>query len=459
MRVVISGAGDVGFHLARQLSHEGHYVALIDKDERKLAMAEQTLECLTVHGHAASPATLIAAGVETADLCLAVTSTEETNVVTALLARQLGVKSSLARLACGELADPETPVDIRFLGVDHLIYPEELAAQEIVKLIERTDATDIVEFEEGRLMLLGLKLDENAHPILNRRLDAISKDFEHLDFRIVLVKRSGHTHVPARDFRPMPGDQIIVMTMPEGADQVLKLAGKQRGRRFENIMVLGGGKIGRMVATAMEKRYNVKLIEADRKKSFELVDTLPDTLVIQGDGRDIELLEEESLGEMDAFIAVTEDAETNVIACLLARQNGVRKTIAHVENAEYARISETIGVDALINKKIIAAQNIARLVRQANIVALAQLHGMDAEALEFVAPKGSPVTKKPLRDLKFPQGAIIGGVIRPAPRGSEDESATTFIAVGDTQILPNDRVVVFAMPSCIDRAQSFFRAE
>ncbi len=446
MRIIIAGAGDVGFHLARQLSQENQHITVIDLEESQLERVDAAAEVLTINGSATSFEILNKARVAETDLLLAVTSNEQVNLVTAIMARKLGAKQTLARISNGEYVGPTPGFDFRDIGIDHLIYPEELAAREIVNLIERAAATDIHEFENGKLTLIGLRLDGQAR-ILHRTIQDVMQDFEGMDFRIVLISRGGRTRIPNRDDVLVPGDQIIVITKSEGLKQILRLAGKEK-TRFHNIMILGGGKIGRACARMLQERYNIKLIESHPDKALDLADQLDRTLVLQGDGRDVDLLEEEAIQDMDAFISVTEDSETNIISSLLAREHGVQKTIAYVENAEYANFSHTVGINSLINKKLIAANYITRLVRKTNIVALTNIQGMDAEVLEFIVPENNKrITKGPLMDLKFPPGAIIGGIVR-------DEEV--IIAVGKTRIKPRDRVVVFVLPGSIQAVEELF---
>jgi len=446
MRIVISGVGDVGFHLARQLSQENHHITVIDPDESKLERADAACQVLTISGSSTSLNNLRDAEVGEADLLLAVSSSEEVNITTCILAKKMGARKTLARVSNAEYVAEDAIINFAELGVDHMIYPEDLAAQEIVKLIERAAATDIHDFENGRLTVIGLRLEDTA-PVVRRTIQEISQELgSDIDFRIVLINRGGKTTIPSYDMELRAGDQIILMTKPEGLKTVLKLAGKEK-TKFSNIMILGGGKIGRACALLMQHKFNVKLLELDSDKSMELADKLDHTLVINGDGRDMELLDEESIKDMDAYIAVTEDAETNIISSLMAREMGVKKTITYVENAEYTQLTQAIGIDSLINKKLIAANVITRYVHHTEIISLSQIHGMDAEVMEFVVPPDSLVTRAPVRELKFPRGGILGGVVR----GSE-----AFIAVGDTRIMAQDRVVVFVLPGCIKAVEEFF---
>jgi len=292
---------------------------------------------------------------------------------------------------------------------------------------------------------MGLRFDKNA-PVINKNISEVAQEYHSADFRIVAIHRNFKTIIPSGSDRFLHNDQVFVITTQKGIETVLKIAGKEN-IKFENIMILGGGKIGRRVAKLLEKSMKVKLIESDEEKSFELADMLHDTLVIRGDGRDIDLLAQEGIIDMDAFIALTEDAETNIISCLMAKHLGVTKAIALVDKVDYVPLTQTIGLDSLINKKLIAANSISRFIRRGEVLALASLEGIDAEVLEYVAAPDSLVTKKKVKDLHFPNDAIIGGVIR------GDES---FITVGDSQIKPDDKVVVFSLPGAEKKTAKFF---
>ena len=445
MRIIIAGMGDVGYHLAKQLSQESHDIIAIDTSQQRLSYTDSMTDVMTVNGSSTSIKVLLDAKVDKADLLVAVTSSEEVNIATAILGKKLGAKKTIARIGNAEYQDPKVGVNFSEIGIDFMIYPEELAAIETVNLIQRTAATDILEFEKGKLTVMGLRLDKIA-PIMHKKIFEVAQEYQSVDFRIVAIYRNFRTIIPSGNDRFLPNDQVFVITTQSGIETVLKLAGKEN-IKFENIMVLGGGKIGRRVAKLLEKSMKVKLIESDEEKSFELADMLQDTLVIRGDGRDIDLLAQEGIVDMDAFIALTEDAETNIITCLMAKHLGVKKAIALVDKVDYIPLTQTIGLDSLINKKLIAANSISRFIRRGEVLAIASLEGIDAEVLEYVATSDSPATKKKVKDLHFPNDAIIGGVIR----GEE-----SFIVVGNSQIKPNDKVVVFSLPGAARRTEKFF---
>jgi trk system potassium uptake protein TrkA len=445
MNIIIAGAGEVGYHLAKLLSSDDHDITVIDINPVFLDRVDASTDVLTIHGTSTSIAILEQAQVDKTDLLVAVTFSESVNITTAMLAKKLGTKHTIARVASAEYAAEENMELFKSMGIDHIIYPEELAAQEVVKLIERAAATDILEFEDGRLSLIGLKLDKSV-PVLRKTMAEVQQEYNLTDFRAVAIHRGVRTIIPAGDDVFLPNDQIFVITTPEGHDEILKLSGKEDAK-IQNIMILGGGKIGRKTARMLEDRMNVKLIDANPEKTSDLADYLQKALVIQGDGRDLDLLAQEGIIDMDAFIAVTDDAETNIITCLMAKHLNVSKTIAQVDNVDYIPLTQTIGLDSLINKKLITANNISRFIRKANIVTLATLHGIDAEVLEYVVKEKSQIIKNPVKDLKFPKNAIIGGYIR---------NEKGYIAVGDTQFKIGDRVVVFALPGAVSKVEKFF---
>ncbi len=445
MRIIIAGMGDVGYHLAKQLSSESHDIIAIDMDQERLSYTDSMTDILTINGSSTSIKTLIDANVAKADLLVSVTSSEEVNIATAIIGKKLGAKKTIARIGNAEYLEPGCQVNFHELGIDFMIYPEELAAMETVNLIMRTAATDVLEFENGKLSVLGLKLDKNA-PVVHKKIIDVAREHQSVDFRIVAIHRNFRTIIPKGTDVFLPNDQVFVITTPNGIEMILKLSGKEN-IKFDKIMILGGGKIGRRVAKLLEDSMTVKLIESNEEKSFELADLLRNTLVIKGDGRDIDLLAQEGIIDMDAFIAVTEDAETNIISCLMAKHLGVTKAIALVDKVDYIPLTQTIGLDSLINKKLIAANNISRFIRKGEVVAIATLEGIDAEVMEYSAAQGSPATKKPVKDLHFPKEAIIGGIIR------NEES---FITTGETQIKANDKVVVFSLPDAVDKLTKFF---
>jgi len=445
MKMIIAGAGEVGYHLAKQLSMDEHDITIIDIDSSRLDKIGSSLDVLTIAGSSTVLGILKAAKVENTDLVVAVTSSEAININTAILSKKLGAGKTIARVSNDEYISGDYKDMFKNLGVDNLIYPEDLAAIELVKLVERAAATDVIEFENGLLTLIGLKLDKNAK-VIHKSMKEAASEYNAIDFRIVAIQRGLRTIIPSGSDIFLPNDQIFVITNSGGHDKILEIAGKDK-TKIDNMMILGGGKIGRKAAKLLEDEINIKIIEKDKEKSVELADFLQRALVIQGDGRDIDLLAQEGIVDMDGFIAVTEDAETNIITCLMAKHLGVTKTIALVDNVDYIPLTQTIGLDSLINKKLITASNISRFIRKASIISIASLQGIDAEVVEYVVGDNAKVIKAPIRDIKFPKNVILGGYVR---------NGEGYIAVGNSQLLPGDKVVVVALPDEFSKVEKFF---
>jgi len=315
-------------------------------------------------------------------------------------------------------------------------------------LMRETAATDIFDFDNGKLSLVGTTIDEDSE-FNNKILKDLNKVSGENSFVNVALLRNSQTIIPNGESRFQTGDHAYFVTLPEGTNKLLQLSGQVLDRQtFKRMMVLGGSKIGYHSAKSLGKKFKVKLIEQNRDKCFELADELPHVMVINGDGRDVDFLRENGIDEMDAFIAVTGNSETNIISCLVAKEKGVKKTIALVENIDYIHLSQNIGVDTMINKKLIAANFIFRSIRQGDIISITSIHGVDAEVLEFIVKVESKITMNVLKDLNFPQSAIIGGVIR---------KGEGLIPYGDFQFRPKDRAVVLCKPECIHDVEEFFK--
>jgi trk/ktr system potassium uptake protein len=445
MRIVIAGAGEVGRHLAKMLSSEEHNLVVIDNDGERLKAVSSAMDVLTIEGNANSISHLKEAKIHKADLFIGVTYSEDVNINSAILSKRLGAKKTIARIDNQEYLLPANKELFENLGVDYMIYPEKIAAREIVGLLSETGSTEVVEFSGGRLHMYVIRLDKDA-PIISKTLRDLSPGDEGMEYRAVAITRQGHTIVPSGDDQFEEGDLVYVISSKVGLKELYKYSGK---KQFEvrDIMILGGSRIGRKTADALGKQHYVKLIEADRQKSYKLSNILNNTLVINGDGTDMELLRHEGLEKMDAFIAVTENAETNILSCLLAKQMGVKRTIAEVENMDYISLAEKIGVDTIINKKLITASRIFRFTMSEEVSSIKCLTGTEAEVMEFVVKPDAPATAGNLSEIDFPREAILGGVIR---------GKSAFIAHGETKIKPYDRVVVFALPGVINTIGKFF---
>lgn len=446
MRIIIAGAGDVGNHLAKLLAYEEQDIVVIDKDNERLKQIANSLDVATIKGNSTSYSVLSEADIANADLLIAVTSSEETNITTAIIGKNLGAKRTVARIENLEYLFDKEKLDLKNLGIDEVISPESLAAKEIKRLLKEVALTDTFDFDEGRLSLIGVTIDENSQ-LKDKTLAEMATLNPQHNFITVAILRDNKTIIPHGDNRFQMGDHAYFIAQPDGIDKVLKLSGKKRDKEIRNIMILGGSKVGYHAAKRLSRKFNVKIIEKDKEKCFDLADQLKNVMVINGDGRDVELLNEEGIENMDAFIAVTGNSETNIITCLVAKNSHVKKTIALVENIDYIHLSQNMGVDTMINKKLIAANFIFRYIRKGDVISLTSIHGVDAEILEFIVKAGSKITEKEVKDLKFPPGAIIGGVVR----GGQGLTPT-----GNFQFRPKDRAVVLCRPECIHPVEEFF---
>ncbi|MGB5227342.1 MAG: Trk system potassium transporter TrkA, partial [Eudoraea sp.] len=392
MRIIIAGAGEVGFHLAKLLSYESQNITLIDSRKESLTYADNHLDIKVLKGDATSISVLRDAKVETSDLVIGVTSSETTNITLCLLAKQMGCKKTIARISNIEFIDNKELIKFSELGIDELISPEELAATEIQLLLDQSAFFDTYEFEAGALMMVGVTLPEDA-PFIGKSVKDAANIFPGLHFMPIAMQRVGtqFTLIPRGDTVFKDKDQVYFVIDKEGVDDLYKLSGKKK-EEIKNVMILCGSKVGFNSSRDLcAKKFNVKLIEKNKEKAFDISDSLPNVLVINGDGRNLELLEEESLESMDAFIAVTGNSETNIMSCLMARSKNIKKTIALVVNMDYFQLSQSIGGDTLINKKLLAANNIFRYVRRGEVVALTRLNNLNAEILEFEVKATSKV--------------------------------------------------------------------
>lgn len=445
MNIIIAGDGEVGFHLAKILSTGNHRITVVDPHAELLKLISDHTDIHTIEGKSTSITVLEKANIKKADLLISVLHDENTNLVTCSLGKKLGARRTIARIDNLEFLEQKNRETLKTLGIDEVVCPEMLAAEEIINLLRQTAATEMSDFSEGKLSLFLLKLDENAK-VLNLTLDQIASEYPKLNFRAVAINRGGQTIIPKGNDRFFINDLAYTISKPEGIDMLLDLAGK-KSMIINRVMITGGGRIGKKTALRLEKTKSISLIELNESLCYQLSRDLKNTTIIHGDARDIELLKREDLKKADAFIAATDNSETNMITALHAKIMGVKKTIALVENLDYVEISKNIGIDAIVNKKVLTAGYIARFTMHAEVTSIKLLSGIDAEVLELVAHPWSQVINKPINKLSFPEGAIIGGIVR---------GNSSFIAVGDFKIQENDKVVVFALPRAISKVEKLF---
>jgi trk system potassium uptake protein TrkA len=445
MKIIIAGAGDVGFHLAQLLSIENQDIILIDSNQDVLDYAGGHLDLLTLKGDATSFDVLSKANVENADLFLAVTTLENSNLISCILAKKLGAKQTIARVNNPEYLLPANKEVFEKLGVDLLISPRQLAVEEIYRLVKQCSFTDVFDFEDGKISVTGVTLDEKS-PLNGLRLSDFPHFAKDLDIRVLVILRSFETIIPNGDTVFQKNDHVYFISKKEKIKILQQLIGK-KDKAIKNIAILGGNAQGFLAASILEKEYRVTIFEKDKNRCKELNELLNNTLVIKAEYSDFEALKEDGLGKSDVFLALTDNSETNIIACLTAKNFGVYKTIAQVESKIYTHMSQDIGVDTLINKKLIAANNIFRFVRKGSVKAITSLHGVDAEIIEFSLDKDIKLLNKPLKSINFPKNAFIAGVIR-------DEDS--FLPNGDFILVKGDKVIVFTLSEAIPELELLF---
>jgi len=445
MKIIIAGAGEVGFHLAQLMSYEKQDTILIDTNQELLDYASTRLDVLTLRGDASSIDLLKSAEVDKAGLLLAVTTSDSTNLVTAILAKKMGAAKTIARVLSGEYLTPESKKLFHELGIDTLISPRLLAAREIRRLVDQCFFSDVFEFENGKLFLVGVTIDEGS-PLENLRLLDWGKAYPGLATRPIAIQRKYKTILPRGHTVLQRKDHVYFITDKADTGQLEQSLGKKQ-IKVSNVMIIGGSGLALETAKLLEPDYNVTLVHDDKNRCRAMSEHLKKTLIIHGDPSNIETLAEEGLDRIDVFIALSPNSETNIITSLTAKNHGVYKTIAQIENKDYIQISQNIGVDSLINQKIIAANNIFRFIRKGKIEAITSISGMQAEIIEYIVTKENQLTKKPLKNLRFPETAIIGGLIR---------NGETILPSGDIQFQVGDRVVVFALPEAIAEVERLF---
>ena len=448
MKIIIAGAGAVGSHLATLLSNENHDIVLIDPDEPKLDNATDGLDVMTLNVSPTSIRGLKEAGTQQADLFIAVTPSETRNLTCCMLAHSLGAKKTVARIDNEEYLVPKNAEFFTSAGIGSLIYPEALAAQEIAEGVKRSWVRQSWEVHDGALIILGIKLREEATALYGQKLkDLCPPD---APYHIVAIKRGDDTIIPGGLDELKLGDIAYFMTKKIYVPNIHQLVGKETYPDVKRLMIMGGGRIGVQTCHLLPDYMDVKLIERDADRCRKLAELLDNdnVLIINGDGRDTQLLHEEGIQQTQAFCALTPDTETNILACLAAKRMGVRKTVALVENTDYITMAEKLDIGTIINKKAIAASHIYQMMLAADVASVKSLTIADADVAEFDAVEGALVTKKPVMQLGLPKGITIGGVVR---------NGEGILVNGSTQILPGDRVVVFSRTALFKQLDHFFR--
>jgi len=446
MKIVIAGAGAVGTHLSKLLSGENQNCVLIDDDEERLGGLSE-YDVMTYNASPISIKALKESGADKADLFVGVTPEESTNLNACILAHALGAKKTVARIDNYEYLSPENQAFFKKLGVDSLIYPEVLAAIDITNGLKLSWVRQRWDVHNGALILLGIKLRDTAE-ILNRPLRELCGPDD--PYHIVAIKRDDDTIIPSGMDELRTNDLVYFMTTKEYIPYIRKIVGKEHYTDVKNVIIMGGGKTAVRAALSIPNYMNVKIIEKSSKRCERLNELLEDeeAMVIHGDGRDLGLLEEEGIKHTQAFVALTGNAETNILACMTAKKLGVRKTIAMVENLDYVSMAESLDIGTIINKKTIAASHIFQMMLDADVDNLRSLMLVDADVAEFTAAEGSKVTKKPVKDLRLPFGTTIGGLVR---------DGVGMLVNGNSQILAGDSVMVFCHDQKLNNLEKYFK--
>ncbi|MDD4609878.1 MAG: Trk system potassium transporter TrkA [Bacteroidaceae bacterium] len=445
MKIIIAGAGAVGTHLARLLSNERQDIVLIDESEERLMKIDSECDLMTVVSLPTSIEGLKKSGVSSADLFIAVTTDESRNITACMLASNLGAKKTVARIDNYEYLLPKNKEFFNSLGVHSLIYPEMLAAQEVVSSLKMSWIRQWWEFCGGSLVLIGTKMRSNAE-ILDIPLSELST--EDTPFHIVVIKRNEETIIPRGSDVIKEGDIVYFTTTKKYIPYIRKIVGKDEYPDVRTVMMMGGGRIMVRTAQLLPDYMDTKVIESDDDRCQRLVELLDDdVMVINGDGRDLNLLKQEGLTHTDAFVALTGNSETNILACLAAKRMGVRKTVAEVENIDYIGMAESLDIGSVINKKLIAASHIYQMMLDADVANVKCLTFANSDVAEFAVKEGARITKHKVKDLGLPKGVTIGGLIR---------KNKGLVVMGDTQIVAEDHVVVFCSGNMIKKAEKFF---
>ncbi|MGM0739654.1 MAG: Trk system potassium transporter TrkA [Bacteroidota bacterium] len=448
MKIIIIGSGEIGFHLSKLLSDEEHDVTVLDHDTAALRKLNENCDVLTVEGKATSMRALLAAGADQAHMIVAATSVDEVNMVVSMITKRLGAKRVIARIRNDELFNHGSPLKPSDIGIDVLIHPEQHVAAEIVRLIKRAAASDLVSIADDRLQLIGIRLDATS-PLLGTTLEQYASHAVDVDFRVVAILRRGRTIIPEGSDSFRENDHIFIMAVKEDVPAVIASTGRKESR-IKKIMIAGGTSIGTRVTEMLSRDkgdWRIKLIEPNSEKSLNLAGRLHNALILNGDPTDPDLLVSEGIADTDAFIAVTPDEESNIISCLMAKHLRVSKTVALVSKAEYIPMSQTIGLDAAVNKKLSVTNEIHRQIRQGQVISTYAPYGSEAEIMELRVSEKSRAAGKRIEELKLPKRSIIGGIV---------QNGNAVVATGQTLIKSGDHIVMFCFPEVLAEVTRYF---
>jgi trk system potassium uptake protein TrkA len=452
--ILILGLGGIGFYLAKRLIHEGHAITAIESNSGVIRYADGNIDARLIKGNAMSVECWEEANAEKMDFLIAVTDNDAVNMLASMIADRFGIQRKIARVRSLEFGKKDSILTAQDLKIDLFIHPEELAAQEIVRLVKRTAGNEIIDVAKGQMQVMATRVTEES-PLAYKKLKDISQIYNYLPFRLVAIARGITTIIPGGEHEILPHDQVLFMAGKEDLSRLMKLTGVKQHSRYR-VMILGGGLVGSRVAELLGKSVKVKLIEKDDTRAEELSFALKDTEVLHGDGSDANVLDAAGLGDMDTFITTTGENETNIMSCLLAKHlmnthelEKQGKTIAMVNKEEYLVLAATIGSDIAVNKKILAGNEILKFIRRGELLSVAHLHGFDAEVVELVAAPNSLITRTPLSKLdpSYYGKILVGAVLR---------NGKWETALGGTHIHENERVIVICTSLQLKDVQKLF---
>ena len=443
MKIVIAGAGEVGTHLAKLLSNEDQDIILLDSDQERLDVINDNYNLMTWNGSTSSFETLSDVGVSSTDLYIAVTPYETRNITSCAIAKRLGAKKTVARIDNSEFLKEKNGAVLKDIGVDSLIYPEDLAADEIARALAHNWARYWGELQDGHLLLIGVKLHSES-PLINCKLKDLPVTAH--DFHVAAIKRNNETIIPGGNDEILHDDIVYFITTPPYVEEVRDLCGKKK-RVIKKALIMGGTRITMRFAKRFHDKYHLKIIDNDRENCENMATALPDCEIVLGDGRDIEVLRENNIYQYDAFLALTESSETNILTCLSAKEFGVPKTIADVENLQFVSQAENLNIGTIINKKLLASSRIFKILLDTDESNAKCLALADAEVAEMTVREGAKITKSPVKDLHLPFGMTLAALVR------DDQY---MLISGNTRIEAGDFVVVFCLNGTIGKIEKWF---
>jgi len=446
-KIVIVGAGSVGFYLAKTLVELGNDISIIDNDPVKVQRAKQELDALVIEGHGAQTNTLYEAQVKTADLFLAVTRIDEINIVASMKAYKMNPNAKiLARVRSGDYQEKDALLDLEELGIEKVINPEQIAAREIQHLIQHATAQEIMTYNHGRVYMVALTPTKTCE-LMHKSLRELGKTYDELPFRTVAIDRDGETIIPSGDHVFKPDDKIFVVCLKDKLKDMYKICGFKQKKMIKTVIIMGAGKLGRLVAANLKDHFNVRLVDHRKEKLLRAAKELPDVLLLHADGLDVDFLESEGISDFDALITLTEDETTNLFAGLIAKKKGVDKVIVHINSPDYIPLVKGLGINSVVSKNLSTVDAFMRYVLRGQVHSVMMLEGIDTEVIELTPGPESKIIGVPLEDVDFPPDAVVGGIIR--PDGEE-------IASGSSVIHAGDRAIVFARASRVADVEALF---